>query len=89
MSLDRSLKSKNALVRSRNVLTRSERVVALKEQDRWSEGDSVFGLPKVRQRRSKAGTKTKAAAPAAEAAVPEAEAGAETKVKEPAKGEKS
>jgi hypothetical protein len=30
------------------VLTRAERIVKLKEQDRWSEGRSPLGLPKVR-----------------------------------------
>ena len=48
MSMDKSLKSKNLLQRHRNVLTRAERLEKLKEQDRWNDGDSVFGLPKVR-----------------------------------------
>lgn len=61
MSLDRSLKSRSALVRSRSVLTRAERIVLLQNEDRWTEEDSVFGLPKVRQRRRKAGSKSKAA----------------------------
>jgi small basic protein (TIGR04137 family) len=30
------------------VLTRAERIARLKELDRWKEGDSVLGLPKVR-----------------------------------------
>ena len=30
------------------VLTRGERLAKLKEMDRWSEGDGVLGLPKVR-----------------------------------------
>lgn len=62
MSMDRSLKSKSALTRSRNVLTRAERLAALKDQERWQEGTSVFALPKVRQKRSKLGSKSKAAA---------------------------
>lgn len=77
MSIDRSLKMKGALTRHRNVLTRAERIERLKEQERWSEGDSVFGLPKVAHRRSHAGRKAKAAA-AKEAAGTEAEAAAET-----------
>ena len=62
MSLDRSLKSQAGLVRARNVLTRAERLKILAEEERWSEGDSVFGLPKVRQRKSSAGSKSKAKA---------------------------
>jgi small basic protein (TIGR04137 family) len=66
MSLDRSLKSKSALVRSRSVLTRAERLIALKDQERWEEGSSVFGLPKVAQRRSSVGSKKAPAAAKAE-----------------------
>lgn len=55
MSMDRSLKSKATLSRHRNVLTRAERLEILQEDDRWSESDSVFGLPKVAHRRSTAG----------------------------------
>ncbi len=62
MSLDRSLKSQAGLVRSRNVLTRAERIAILADEERWSEGDSVFGLPKVRQRKSSAGSKSKSKA---------------------------
>lgn len=51
MSLDRSLKSSSALRRHRNVLSRSERLEKLKEDDRWEEGQSVFGLPKVANRK--------------------------------------
>jgi len=52
MSVDRSLKLKGALKRHRNVLTRAERVDILKEEDRWSEGDSLLGLPKVANRKA-------------------------------------
>jgi len=57
MSIDSSLKSKSALSRHRNVLKRAERIEALKEQDRWNDGDTVFGLPKVAHRKSHAGKK--------------------------------
>ena len=67
MSIDRSLKIKGALTRHRNVLTRTERVDKLKEDERWSESDSLLGLPKVAHRKSHAGKKEKVAA---EAAVP-------------------
>jgi small basic protein (TIGR04137 family) len=48
MTLDKSLKIRTASIRERNVLTRIERLKKLEETDRWKEGDSVFGLPKVR-----------------------------------------
>ncbi len=48
MTIDKSLKVKRGLVRTRNVLTRAERIAQLQESDRWKEGDSVLGLPKVR-----------------------------------------
>jgi len=59
MSIDRSLKIKGALTRHRNILTRAERVRRLEDEDRWSEGDSVLGLPKVAHRKSHAGRKAK------------------------------
>ncbi len=64
MSIDRSLRVKSALTRHRNVLTRAERIQKLKEQEKWSEGGLVFGLPKVAHRKSHAGKKEKAAAAA-------------------------
>ncbi len=48
MTIDKSLKVRRGMVRSRSVLTRAERIAKLKEQDRWQEGDSPIGLPKVR-----------------------------------------
>ncbi|MCJ7692966.1 MAG: small basic protein [Sedimentisphaerales bacterium] len=62
MSIDRSLKIKGALKRHRNVLTRAERIEKLKEEERWSEEDSLLGLAKVAHRKSHAGRKEKAAA---------------------------
>jgi len=50
--MDRSLKSANSLVRHRNVLTRGERLDQLKEEERWDEKKSVFGLPKVAHRKA-------------------------------------
>jgi small basic protein (TIGR04137 family) len=70
MSIDRSLKVKGALSRHRNVLTRAERIAQLKDEEKWSEGDSVLGLPKVAHRKGHAGRKGKVAAEkAAEAEV--------------------
>ena len=59
MSLHKSLVSKSALTRHRNVLTRAERVKRSVDDETWEEGRSVFGLPKVRIRRVKAGGKHK------------------------------
>jgi len=68
VSIDRSLKSKNILVRHRNVLTRAERLAVLEDEDRWDESQSVFGLPKVVHRKSTAGQKAKKEEKAAEEA---------------------
>src|ERR671913_86563 len=74
MSLDRSLKSANSLVRHRNVLTRDERLAKLKEAEKWDDKRSVFGLPKVAHRKMalakavKEETADAAAAPAGAAA---------------------
>ena len=51
MTIDKSLKVRRGLIRSRNVLTRGERIQKLAETDRWQEGDTPFGLPKVRVQR--------------------------------------
>ncbi len=59
MSIDPSLKIKGALTRHRNVLTRAERIEKLKDEELWSEGDSLLGLQKVAHRKSHAGRKDK------------------------------
>jgi len=92
MSIDRSLKIKGALSRHRNVLSRAERVMKLKDEERWAEGNSVFGLLKVAHRKSHAGKKEKAAPKEAAvvegvAATPGAAATAEPKKGEGKKGE--
>ena len=61
MSIDRSLKTKGALRRHRNVLSRGERIEQLQLENRWSEEDSVTGLPKVAHRKSHSGKKSSAA----------------------------
>ncbi|MGD0899027.1 MAG: small basic protein [Thermoguttaceae bacterium] len=48
MTMDKSLRIRRGLLRARSVLTRDERIGRLKQADRWQEGDSPFGLPKVR-----------------------------------------
>jgi len=80
MSIDHSLKIKGALSRHRNVLKRAERIEQLKEEERWSEGDALLGLPKVAHRKSHAGRKEKAAA--AKEAATEAVAGVEAETPE-------
>ncbi len=48
MTIDKTLKVRTGTIRNRNVLTRAERITRLLAADRWKEGDSVYGLPKVR-----------------------------------------
>jgi small basic protein (TIGR04137 family) len=48
VSIDKSLRRKNTLARARSVLTRAERIAILKEDGRFTDGRSPFGLPKVR-----------------------------------------
>lgn len=48
MSIDKSLRRKNSLQRTRNVLKRTERINQLKNEERWPEGRSPYGLPKVK-----------------------------------------
>ena len=42
MSIDRSLKGKDALERHRNVLTRAERVAKLEELGKWPDDSTVI-----------------------------------------------
>lgn len=60
MTIDKSLRIASGLARARSVLTRAERLEKLKEQERWGEGDSVFGLDKVRVRKLQLKKKKKA-----------------------------
>ena len=48
MTIDKSLKVRAGLARTRSVLTRGERIARLKTMDRFEEGGSPYGLPKVR-----------------------------------------
>lgn len=78
MSLDRTLKVHGGLVRSRSVLTRAERIALLVEEGKFDfDVDSPVGLPKVKVRHSKAGTKSKKAAEEAPAEGEVAPEGAE------------
>lgn len=63
MTMDRTLKPHGGLTGSRAVLSRSERIAKLIDEGKFDPAtDSPLGLPKVRVRHSKAGTKTKKAA---------------------------
>ena len=48
MTIDKRLRRRGQLARSRNVLKRAERITQMEFEDRWEEGRSPFGLPKVR-----------------------------------------
>src|SRR4051794_3048022 len=48
MSIDKSLRRKNSLARTRNVLNRGERIGQLKNDEKWLDGRSPFGLPKTK-----------------------------------------
>lgn len=88
MTMDSSLRIRAGSSGNRSVLTRVERIAKLKETDRWSEGRSPLGLPKVRvyklaMKKKKVKSKEDAdataaggaAAPASGAAKPAAAAG--------------
>lgn len=48
MTMDKSLRVGAATARARSVLSRGERLAKLLEAERWQEGQSPYGLPKVR-----------------------------------------
>jgi len=66
MSQHSSLRLGKKSKQHRSVLTRAEKIKKLKEEDKWQEGTSVFGLPKIKMLRFK--IKKEKAAPAAEEA---------------------
>ena len=62
MSLDRTLKTHGGLAKTRSVLSRAERIARLVDEDKFDmEQGNPLGLPKIKVRHSKAGTKTKKA----------------------------
>jgi small basic protein (TIGR04137 family) len=87
MTMDKSLRMRRGLARARSVLTRAERLAQLTSSERWKEGDSVFGLPKVRvfklamkkKKKKKEEGEGEAAAGGAAAAAPAADKKAEKK----------
>lgn len=60
MGLHPSLKRAERLGANRSVMKRTERIKWLIEKGRWTEGDSVLGLPKIKIVRLKAIKKEKA-----------------------------
>ena len=88
MTMDKSLKVRQGLVRARSVLNRAERIQRLKTADRWKEGDSPFGLAKVRvfklamKKKKKKKEEEEGAEGAEGAAAPAAEAGKKEAPKE-------
>ncbi len=84
MSIDKSLRRKNTLARARNVLTRGERIKVMQDEERWPDGRSPYGLPKVRvvkmvKKAKKAAKEEKAEEGAAAPGAAAPAAGAETK----------
>lgn len=48
MTMDKSLRVRKGATSARGVLSRAERIAKLKELERWQDGRSPLGLPKVR-----------------------------------------
>jgi small basic protein (TIGR04137 family) len=88
MTMDKSLRIKRGSANTRAVLTRAERITRLQEEERWQQGQSPIGLPKVRvfklamkKKKKKKEEEGDAAAPAAggKAAAPAGKAAAPAK----------
>ncbi len=84
MTMDKSLRVRRGMTRARSVLNRAERIARLQEADRWEEGRSPIGLPKVRvyklamkkKKKKKEEEGAEGAAPAAGKAAPAGKAAA-------------
>lgn len=78
MTMDKSLRVRKGATSARGVLSRAERIAKLKEQERWAEGRSPLGLPKVRvfkmSMKKKKKAKAEEGAEAGKAAAPAAAA---------------
>ena len=93
MTMDKSLKVRLGLARARSVLTRGERIQRLKTADRWQEGDSPFGLAKVRvyklaMKKKKKKKEEEEGAEGAAAAIPAADEAAKKEVGKKEAGKK-
>ena len=76
MTMDKSLRVRKGSSSARGVLSRGERIIKLKEQERWEEGRSPLGLPKVRVMKTAMKKKKKAKEEGAETAGGKPAAGA-------------
>jgi len=79
MSIHPSLSSSAKVKKSRSVLKRAERLKILMDKDSWKQGQSIFGLPKIKTIRIKIKKEKAAAAPAEATTEATAEAAGETK----------
>ena len=61
-TMDKSLRVRKGSSSARGVLTRAERITKLQETERWTEGRSPIGLPKVRVQKMAMKKKKKAKA---------------------------
>jgi small basic protein (TIGR04137 family) len=86
MTIDKTLKVRRGAASNRSVLTRAERLERLKETERWTDGDSPLGLPKVRVRKLAMKKKKKKAKEGEEEGEAGAAAPATAKAAAPAKG---
>ena len=68
MTMDKSLRVRKGSSSARGVLTHAERITKLQETERWTEGRSPIGLPKVRVQKMAMKKKKKAKDEAAEGA---------------------
>jgi small basic protein (TIGR04137 family) len=79
MTMDKSLRVRKGSSSVRGVLSRAERITKLKEQERWQDGRSPLGLPKVRVQKLSMKKKKKAKEEGAEGAAKPAAGGAKKK----------
>ena len=91
MSIHPSLSSSDKTKKQRSVLKRAERLRTMWEKGTWKEGDSVFGLPKIktvriRMKKEKAEKTEVTAAAEGAATLATAPLAPETKAPAPAKG---
>jgi small basic protein (TIGR04137 family) len=86
MTIDKTLKVRRGATSNRSVLTRAERLERLKETERWKDGDSPLGLPKVRVRKLAMKKKKKKAKEGEEEGAAAAPAAALAKAAPAAKG---
>ena len=59
MALHKSLRRSSRLVRQRSVMSREERIMQMRADEKWVDGRSPFGLPKLRVLRQTVGKKKK------------------------------